>query len=141
MKLEHNLIPRTKINSKCLKVLNIRHDTIKLLEENTGKTFSDINHTNVFLGQYPKATETKINKCDPTSFGRASEVTQSCLTLCDPTDCNLPGSSVHRIFPAQILEWVAISFSKHKSTDQKLETAACIPCFSRDHACYFGQVT
>ena len=59
----------------------------------------------------------------------------------DSTDCNLPGSSVHRIFPAQILEWVAISFSKHKSTDQKLETAACIPCFSRDHACYFGQVT
>ena len=107
MKLEHNLIPRTKINSKCLKVLNIRHDTIKLLEENKGKTFSDINHTNVFLGQYPKATETKINKCDPTSFGRASEVTQSCLTLCDPTDCSLPGSSVHGIFQARVLEWVA----------------------------------
>ena len=33
--------------------LNIRHDTIKLLEENMGKTFSDINHTNVFLGQSP----------------------------------------------------------------------------------------
>ena len=42
-----------------LKDLNVRQDTIKLLEENRGKTFSDINHTNVFLGQLPKATEIK----------------------------------------------------------------------------------
>ena len=39
-----------------------------------------------------------------------SEVAQSCLTLCDPMDCNLAGSSVHRIFQARVLEWVAISF-------------------------------
>ena len=66
MKLEHTLIPYTKINSKWLKDLNIRHDTIKLLENNTGKTFSDINCSNVFLGQSPKAIEikTKINKWD-----------------------------------------------------------------------------
>ena len=43
-----------------LKDLNIRQDTIKLLEENTGKTFSDINNTNVFLGKSSKATEIKI---------------------------------------------------------------------------------
>ena len=39
-----------------------------------------------------------------------SEVTQSCLTLCDPMDCNLPGSSVHGIFRASVLEWGAIAF-------------------------------
>ena len=38
-------------------------------------------------------------------------VTQSCLTLCDPMDYSLPGSSVHEILQARILEWVAISFS------------------------------
>ena len=40
-----------------------------------------------------------------------SEVTQSCLTLRDPMDCSLPGSSVHRISQARVLEWVAIAFS------------------------------
>ena len=64
VKLEHTLTLCTKINSKWLKDLNIRQDTIKLLEENIGKTFSDINHTNVFLDQSPKAIEikTKINQ-------------------------------------------------------------------------------
>jgi len=41
-----------------------------------------------------------------------SEVAQSCLTLHDPVDCSLPGSSVHEIFQARVLEWVAIAFSE-----------------------------
>ena len=44
-----------------------------------------------------------------------SELTQSCPTLCDPLDCSMPGSSIHWIFQARILEWVAISFSRGSS--------------------------
>ena len=46
---------------------------------------------------------------------RESEVAQSCLTFCDPTDCSLPGSSVRGIFQAIVLEWIAISFSRGSS--------------------------
>ena len=62
--VRHTLTSYIKINSKWLKDLTIRHNTIKLLEENIGKTFSDINCSNVFLGQSPKAIEIKekINK-------------------------------------------------------------------------------
>ena len=44
-----------------------------------------------------------------------SEVAQSCPTLCDPMDCSLPGSSLHGILPARVLEWVAISSSRESS--------------------------
>ena len=44
-----------------------------------------------------------------------SEVAQSCPTVCDPMDCSPPGSSVHGIFQARVLEWIAISFSRGSS--------------------------
>ena len=48
-----------------------------------------------------------------------SEVAQSCLTLSDPMDCSLPGSSVHGIFQARVLEWDAIAFSKASLVGRK----------------------
>ena len=56
----------TKINSKCIKDLNIRPDTIKLLEENIGQTLSDINHRNIFSDPAPRVMtiKTKTNKWD-----------------------------------------------------------------------------
>ena len=66
MKLEHFLTAYTKINSKWIKDLNIRPETIKLLEEIIGKTLSDINHSKFFSDPPPRVMEikTKINKWD-----------------------------------------------------------------------------
>ena len=64
MKLEHYLTPYTKINSPWIKDLNIRPDTIKLLEENIGKTVFVINHTKIFFDLPPRVTEVKILKWD-----------------------------------------------------------------------------
>ena len=66
MKLEHSLKPYRKINSKCFKDLNVRPDTIKLLEENIGRTLYDINHSKILLDLLPREMEiiTKINKWD-----------------------------------------------------------------------------
>ena len=64
MKLEHFLTPYTKINSKWIKDLNIRPDTIKLLEENIGKTLSDTSHSRILYDSPPRVMEikAKINK-------------------------------------------------------------------------------
>ena len=61
-----------------------------------------------------------------------SEVAQSCPTLCDPVDCRPPGSSVHGILQARILEWIAISFSRGFSWSRDRTHFSCIAgrCFN-----------
>ena len=66
MKLEHYLTPHKKINSKWIKDLKVRPEIIKLLEENKGKTLSDINHRKILYDPPPRVMEikAKINKWD-----------------------------------------------------------------------------
>ena len=66
MKLEYFLTPHTKINSKWIKDINVTPEAIKLLEENIGKTLSDINHSRILYDPPPRILEikAKINKWD-----------------------------------------------------------------------------
>ena len=66
MKLNHELTPYTKINSRWIKDINISHDTTKVLQENIGKKISDIPCSNIFTNTYPRARDIKerINKLD-----------------------------------------------------------------------------
>ena len=66
MKLEHSITPYRKINSKWIKDLNVRLDTIKLLAENIGRTLFDINCSKIFFDPPPRVMEikTKINRWD-----------------------------------------------------------------------------
>ena len=87
MKLEHSLTPYTKINSKWIKDLNEKPDTIKLLEENIGQTLSDINHSSTFSDPSPRVMtiKTKINKWNPIKFLHNKENHQQ--NEKSPTEC------------------------------------------------------
>ena len=66
MKLDHQLTPYTKINSRWIKDLNITRNTIKVLEENVDRKISDFAHSNIFIGMSPRTRGIKdiINKWD-----------------------------------------------------------------------------
>ena len=86
------------------------------------KRYSDSNPYNIYTTHtYTHTTHTDINT--PHTYlpyiyisQSENEVTESCPTLCDVMDCSLPGSSVHGIFQARVLEWVAIPFSDISQT-------------------------
>ena len=79
MKLDHSLTPYIKINSKWISDLNVRPDSIKLLEENIGRTLFHINHSRIFFDPPPRVMEIKkINKWNLMklkSFCKAKETT------------------------------------------------------------------
>ena len=87
------------MNSKWIKDLNIRPETIKLLEESIGRILDDINQSKILYDSPPAAA------------AAAAKSLQSCPTLCDPIDSRPQGSPVPGILQARTLEGVAISFS------------------------------
>ena len=66
---------------------------------------------------------------DPT--GHVQVLSQSCPTLCHPVDCNPPGSSVHGILQARILEWVEITFSRKSPRLRDPTRISCVSCIGR----------
>ena len=64
MKSDHFLIPYTQINSKWIKDLHVRPETVKLLEKNIGRTLNDINQSKILYDSPPRETEIKVNKRD-----------------------------------------------------------------------------
>ena len=109
-----------KLNIQKMKIMASGPITSWEIDGETGETVSDF----VFLGSKITADGDCSHKIKRhllfgrkamTNLSEWSEVAQSCPTLCDPIDCSLPGSSIHGIFQARILEWVAISFSRRSS--------------------------
>ena len=96
MKLEDSLTPHTKINSKWIKDPNVRLDTIKLLEENIGRTLYDINHSKILFDPSPREMKikTKINKWDLIelkSFCTAKEA----INKMEPSEISCPRQVSH----------------------------------------------
>ena len=124
MKLEHFLTPYTEINSKWIKDLNVRPETIKLLEENIGKTLSDVNHSRILYDPPPRVIEikAKINKWDLVkikSFCTAME-TISKVQAFRMGDSNRKQSTWQRINLKNMQAAPAAQFQKNKWPNQKL---------------------
>ena len=81
MKLEHFLTPYTKKNLKWIKDLNVRSQTIKLLEENIGRTLSDINHSKILYDPTPRVMEIKA-KINKWNLMKRTVLVSICLSLC-----------------------------------------------------------
>ena len=105
MKLEHSLTPYTKINSKWLKDQNVRPYTIKLLEENIGRTLYDINHSKILSDPPPREMEkeTKINKWD------LMKLKSFCMAKETINKTKRPPSELEKIFANEVTDKGLIS--------------------------------
>ena len=123
------------------KSINVKHRINKLKDENhmiistdAEKAFDKIQHP-LMIKKKKNPPESRNRRNIPQhnkSYTWQSEVSQSCPTLCDPVDCSPPGSSVHGILQARILEWVAISFSRGSFRPKDGTQVSCIAgrCFN-----------
>ena len=119
------------------KSINVIHHINKLKDKNhiiisidAEKAFDKVQHPFMIKTFQKMGTEETYLNIVKAIYD--SEVTQLCLTLCDPVECSLPGSSFHGILQARVLEWVAISFSRGSSRPSDQSQISRIPdrCFN-----------
>ena len=79
-----------------------------------------------FLKRWQGQTSQWVWYSENSEFRGGSEVAQLCPTLCNPMDCSPPGSSIHGVFQARVLEWIAISFSRGSSWPRDWTRVSCI---------------
>ena len=102
----------------CISFLRFQENT----EETLGLSFHYLN----LRGFICRKWHLLLRRMSVRSWGAGMVSYFSCVWLCDPMDCNLPGSSVHGILQARLLEWVAISFSRGSSQPRDWTCVSCI---------------
>ena len=124
MKLEHSLTSYTKINSKWIKDLNVRPDTIKLLEENIGRTLYDIHHRKILFDPPPREMEIKpkINKWDLMkckSFCTAKETINKMRRHSSEWEKMFANEATDKGLSSKIYRLLISSISKNQTTQSK----------------------
>ena len=115
--------PRDRTQLSCL--------TDSLLAESPRKVTSMVSFNSNSVLQYLFFSDCVSAKCILVSVKESeSEVARSCPPLCDPMDCSPRGSSIHGIFPARVLEWVAISFTRGSSPFRDQRVFSRVFCIS-----------
>ena len=122
MKLEHFLTSHRKINSKWIKDLNVRPETIKLLEENRVRTLSDINHSKILYDPAPRVMEikTKINKWDLIkSFCTKKETISRVKRQPSEWEKIIANKTADKALISKIYEWLIQLNTKKQTTHSK----------------------